>query len=125
MYFKLTEEQELIRDNMREFARTYVDPVAVEIDENSRYPEEVIKKLAEGGWMGMPFPTEYGGAGLTILPMLSQLKNFPAPVRLPVLPCLYIPDWPAAHIQLWHRRAEEKIPDPHGQRRTPGSLCFD
>ncbi len=67
MNFKLTEEQELIRDNMREFARTYVDPVAVEIDENSRYPEEVIKKLAEGGWMGMPFPTEYGGAGVDYL----------------------------------------------------------
>ncbi len=67
MNFKLTEEQELIRDNMREFARTYVDPVAVEIDENSRYPEEVIKKLAEGGWMGMPFPAEYGGAGVDYL----------------------------------------------------------
>ncbi|KUG03298.1 butyryl-coa dehydrogenase [hydrocarbon metagenome] len=67
MDFKLTEEQELIRDNMREFARTYVDPVAVEIDENSRYPEEVIKKLADGGWMGMPFPAEYGGAGVDYL----------------------------------------------------------
>ena len=67
MNFKLTEEQELIRDNMREFARTYVDPVAVEIDENSRYPEEVIKKLAEGGWLGMPFPVEYGGAGVDYL----------------------------------------------------------
>lgn len=67
MDFKLTEEQELIRDNMREFAKTYVDPIAVEIDENSRYPEEVIKKLGEGGWMGMPFPTEYGGAGVDYL----------------------------------------------------------
>ncbi len=67
MDFKLSEEQELIRDNMREFAKTYVDPIAVEIDENSRYPEEVIKKLGEGGWMGMPFPTEYGGAGVNYL----------------------------------------------------------
>ncbi len=67
MDFKLSEEQELIRDNMREFARTYVDPVAVEIDENSRYPEEVIKKLADGGWMGMPFPVEYGGSGVDYL----------------------------------------------------------
>jgi butyryl-CoA dehydrogenase len=67
MDFKLTEEQELIRDNMREFARTYVDPIAVEIDENSRYPEEVIKKLADGGWMGMPFPAEFGGAGVDYL----------------------------------------------------------
>jgi len=65
--FKLTEEQELVRQNMREFAEKYVDPIAAEIDENSRYPAEVIEKLAEGGWMGMPFPQEYGGAGTDYL----------------------------------------------------------
>ncbi len=63
MDFKFTEEQELVRQNMRELAEKYVDPIAAEIDENSRYPAEAIEKLAEGGWMGMPFPTEYGGAG--------------------------------------------------------------
>ncbi len=67
MDFKLTKEQELIRQYMREFTKTYVDPIAVEIDENSRYPGEVIKKLGELGWMGMPFPTEYGGAGTDYL----------------------------------------------------------
>ena len=64
MNFKLTEEQELIRQNMRDFAKTYVDPIAAEIDENSRYPEEVFKRLGEMGWMGMPFPAEYGGGGI-------------------------------------------------------------
>ena len=53
MDFKLSEEQELVRQNMREFAQTYVDPIAVEIDENSRYPEEVIKRLGAMGWMGI------------------------------------------------------------------------
>ena len=48
MDFKLTEEQELIRKNMREFTAKYVDPIAVEIDENSRHPAELFKKLAEG-----------------------------------------------------------------------------
>ncbi|HHV16495.1 MAG TPA: acyl-CoA dehydrogenase [Gelria sp.] len=67
MDFKLTEEQELIRANMREFCEKYVDPVAVEIDENSRYPAEIIAKLAEMDWMGMPYPQEYGGAGLNYL----------------------------------------------------------
>lgn len=67
MDFKLTDEQELIRENMREFARAYVEPIAAEIDENSRYPEEVVKKLAEGGWLGMPFPNEYNGSGLDYL----------------------------------------------------------
>lgn len=67
MDFKLTEEQELVKSTMREFALTYVEPVAVELDETARYPQEIIEKLAEGGWMGMPFPTEYGGQGTDYL----------------------------------------------------------
>ncbi|MEA4924702.1 MAG: acyl-CoA dehydrogenase [Syntrophomonadaceae bacterium] len=67
MDFRLTEEQELVRSNMREFALKYVEPIAVELDETARYPREVIEKLAEGGWMGMPFPVEYGGQGTDYL----------------------------------------------------------
>jgi butyryl-CoA dehydrogenase len=63
MDFKLTEEQELIRSNIREFAVKNVEPIAAEIDENQRHPAELFKKLAEGGWMGIPIPTEYGGSG--------------------------------------------------------------
>jgi len=65
--FNLTEEQELIRGNMREFALKHVEPIAAEIDENSRHPDEVFKKLAEGGWMGIPIPQEFGGAGADFL----------------------------------------------------------
>ncbi|MEN6319837.1 MAG: acyl-CoA dehydrogenase family protein [Syntrophaceae bacterium] len=67
MEFKLTEEQELIRKNIREFAEKYVDPIAAEIDENSRHPVELFQKLAEGGWMGIPIPEEYGGSGSDFL----------------------------------------------------------
>jgi len=67
MDFKLTEEQELVRKNMREFAVRYVDPIAAEIDENSRHPAELFRKLAEGGWMGIPIPQQYGGAGSDFL----------------------------------------------------------
>lgn len=67
MDFKLTEEQELIRRNIREFAEKNVDPIAAEIDENSRHPVELFKKLAEGGWMGIPIPVEYGGSGADYL----------------------------------------------------------
>ena len=67
MDFKLTEEQELIRQNMREFAAKNVDPIAVEIDENSRHPAELFRKLAAGNWMGIPVPVEYGGAGADYL----------------------------------------------------------
>jgi butyryl-CoA dehydrogenase len=67
MDFKLTEEQELIRRNMREFAERHVAPMAAEIDENSRHPAELFKKLGDGGWMGIPIPRQYGGAGSDFL----------------------------------------------------------
>jgi len=78
MDFELTDEQELIRKNMREFADKYVEPIAAKIDEDSRHPAEVFEKLAEGGWMGMPIPTEYGGAGsdyLTYIVAIEELSR--------------------------------------------------
>ena len=75
MEFKLTEEQELIRKNMREFAAKYVDPIAVEIDENSRHPAELFKKLAEGDWLGIPIPIEYGGAGADYLTHIVAVEE--------------------------------------------------
>ena len=67
MDFRWTEEQELIRQNMREFAARHVEPIAAEIDETGRHPAELFRKLAEGGWMGIPLPREYGGAGSDML----------------------------------------------------------
>ncbi len=75
MDFKLTEEQELIRKNMREFAEKNVDPIAVEIDENSRHPAELFKKLAEGDWMGIPIPPQYGGAGADYLTHIVAVEE--------------------------------------------------
>ena len=78
MDFRLTEEQELIRANMREFAEKYVEPIAAEIDEASRYPAEIMSKLAEMGWMGIPYPQEYGGGGadyLTFTVVVEELSR--------------------------------------------------
>jgi butyryl-CoA dehydrogenase len=75
MDFKLTEEQELVRKNMREFAVRHVDPIAAEIDENSRHPAELFQKLAEGGWMGIPIPQQYGGAGSDFLTHIIAVEE--------------------------------------------------
>ena len=48
---------------MRDFAEQEVRPVAEELDRRSRFPYEIVAKLAELGLMGMPFPQEYGGGG--------------------------------------------------------------
>ncbi|MGL5633791.1 MAG: acyl-CoA dehydrogenase [Sarcina sp.] len=63
MNFQLTREQELVRQMVREFAINEVKSIASEIDETERFPMENVKKMAELGMMGIPFKSEFGGAG--------------------------------------------------------------
>jgi alkylation response protein AidB-like acyl-CoA dehydrogenase len=62
--FALTEEQEQLRRTVREFAETEIRPHVMEWDEASRFPSEIIPKLAAMGLLGVIFPEKYGGAGL-------------------------------------------------------------
>jgi alkylation response protein AidB-like acyl-CoA dehydrogenase len=61
--YELTQEQQLLRQTVREFAETRVAPVAEELDRESRFPYELVAEMAELGLMGIPIPEEYGGAG--------------------------------------------------------------
>lgn len=63
MNFQLTKEQENVKKMVREFAEAEVEPIAAEIDQNHRFPEENVVKMANYGMLGVPFPKEYGGAG--------------------------------------------------------------
>lgn len=63
MNFNLTPTQSLFRQMIREFAEKEVKPLAAEIDEQERFPEESVRKMAELGLFGIPLPVEYGGAG--------------------------------------------------------------
>jgi len=59
----LTEEHELVRRTVRDFAAERVAPAAEELDREHRFPYELVKEMAELGLMGMTIPEEYGGAG--------------------------------------------------------------
>ncbi len=61
--FTLTEEQEALRDTVRDFARTVVAPVAGEHYERHAFPYDVIRQMGKMGLFGLPFPEEYGGMG--------------------------------------------------------------
>jgi short-chain 2-methylacyl-CoA dehydrogenase len=61
--YELTEEQQLLRRTVREFAESRVAPVAAELDRESRFPYELVAEMAELGLMGIPIPEQYGGAG--------------------------------------------------------------
>jgi butyryl-CoA dehydrogenase len=64
MNLDLTEEQQLVRDAARDFARREIEPRAAELDKASRWPTEIVAQLADLGFLGIAVPTEHGGAGL-------------------------------------------------------------
>lgn len=67
MLFQTTKGQEALRAQIRQFAEEEIRPQAFLMDQNNEFPEEAIRKLGERGWMGLPYPDEYGGAGLDVM----------------------------------------------------------
>ena len=63
MNFQLSEEHEMIRKMVRDFAENEVAPTAAERDEEERFDREIFDKMAELGLTGIPWPEEYGGIG--------------------------------------------------------------
>jgi short/branched chain acyl-CoA dehydrogenase len=63
MNYELTDEQQLLRRTVRDFADSRVAPVAEELDREGRFPYELVGEMADLGLMGIPISEEYGGAG--------------------------------------------------------------
>lgn len=61
--FKFTEEQNMLREMVRDFTKNEIKPIAARIDEEEKIPRELIDKLADLGLLGVSFPEEYGGGG--------------------------------------------------------------
>ena len=64
MEFKFSEEHNMLRDMVRKFVDQDVKPIAARIDKEKAIPDELLKKAADLGLMGIPFPEEYGGSDL-------------------------------------------------------------
>lgn len=75
MDFKLSEEQKMIRDSAREFARTELLPGVIERDEKEEYPKEQVKKMGEMGFLGMMISPEYGGGGMDTVSYVLAMEE--------------------------------------------------
>jgi alkylation response protein AidB-like acyl-CoA dehydrogenase len=73
--FSFTDEQNQLRRSVREFAEAEIAPHVMEWDETSRFPCELIPKLAEMGLLGVIFPEEYGGAGFGYIEYASVIEE--------------------------------------------------
>ena len=67
MLFKTTDAHEEFRAKVRAFAEDEVKPIAFMLDQQNEFPHDAVKKMAQLGFMGIPYPKEYGGAGMDAL----------------------------------------------------------
>src|SRR5436853_2021843 len=78
MDFRLTDEQQQIRDMVREFAASDIHPHIAEWDEAQHFPVDTFKKAGELGLLGVIFPEEYGGAGLSYIDYVNVIEELGA-----------------------------------------------
>lgn len=75
MEFMLSPKQEMLKSLFQEFAEKEVAPIAAEIDETGEFPLQTVRKMAELGILGIPFPKEYGGAGADTMAYIMAVEE--------------------------------------------------
>ena len=78
MNFDLTDEQTMLRDAVRAFAKNELLPVAAELDEKAEFPTEQIKAMGQMGLMGIAIPEEFGGAGMSTVAYIVAAEEIAA-----------------------------------------------
>jgi short/branched chain acyl-CoA dehydrogenase len=111
--FELDDEQRLLRDTVREFARREVAPVAEELDRTKSFPYEIVARMGELGLMGIPFPQDYGGGGadtLTYALAVEELTRVDSSVAITMAAHTSLGTMP---IHLWgtEEQRNEWLPD--------------
>ncbi|MGG6433163.1 acyl-CoA dehydrogenase [Anoxybacillus sp. D401a] len=97
MNFQLSEEHEMIRKMVRDFAKNEVAPTAAERDEEERFDRAIFNKMAELGLTGIPWPEEYGGIGsdyLAYVIAVEELSKVCASTGVTLSAHISLASWP-------------------------------
>jgi hypothetical protein len=73
--FDFTDEQQMLRENIREFAEGEIAPHAMDYDEKQEFPHDLVKQAGELGLMGIIFPEQYGGAGMGYIEYVTAIEE--------------------------------------------------
>ncbi len=125
MDLRPTSEQDLLRRTVREFAEAEMRPHVMEWDEAQRFPADLLPKLAALGLIGIQFPEDYGGAGMSALDYcicIEELARVDPSIALSVAAHNGLCRGPPVHVR--QRGAEAPLPRAAGQGReawAPGA----
>ncbi|MCD1147566.1 acyl-CoA dehydrogenase family protein [Peptoniphilus sp. KCTC 25270] len=119
MLFKTTEAHEALRKKVRAFAEENVAPIAFKLDQNNEYPEEIVKGMADLGIMGVPYETEYGGAGLDAISYaiaVEELSRVDGGVGVILSAHTSLGTWPIYHYGTEEQKQKYLIPLAKGEK---------
>ena len=119
MNFKFNEEEQEILAMLDDFAKNEVGPLAAEIDEEEKFPEDTWHQLAEMGFMGVPFEEEYGGAGLSYLTYIGvceKLAYYCATTSVVVSAHTSLCSWPIYAFGTEEQKQKYLVPLASGEK---------
>jgi len=125
MYFQLTEEQEMMRRMVREFAETEVAPGAAERDEAARFDRKLFERMAELGLTGIPWPEKYGGAEAGFVSYciaVEELSRVDASLGVTLSAHVSLGSWPI--YAYGTEEQKENYLKPLAQGRYLGAYCL-
>lgn len=119
MFFKLSDEHEMIRKMVRDFAKNEVEPTAAERDEEERFDRELFDKMAELGLTGIPWPEEYGGIGsdyLAYVIAVEELSRVCASIGVTLSAHTSLAGWPVYKFGTEEQKQKYLKPMAQGEK---------
>ncbi|MEH6957741.1 acyl-CoA dehydrogenase [Neobacillus drentensis] len=119
MRFQLTEEHEMIKKMVRDFAKKEVEPTAAIRDEESRFDRSIFDKMAELGLAGIPWPEEYGGIGSDFLAYciaVEELSRVDASIGVTLSAHTSLGGWPVYKFGTEEQKQQYLRPMAQGEK---------
>ncbi|MFD2680791.1 acyl-CoA dehydrogenase [Bacillus seohaeanensis] len=119
MNFQLSEEHEMIRKMVRDFAKNEVEPTAAARDEEEHFDMDIFKKMAELGLTGIPWPEEYGGIGSDYLAYciaVEELSRVDASIGVTLSAHTSLAGWPVYKFGTEEQKQKYLKPMAQGEK---------
>ncbi|MGZ0051695.1 acyl-CoA dehydrogenase [Brevibacillus gelatini] len=125
MNFQLTEEHDMMRKMIRDFAENQVAPTAAERDEEERFDRSIFEQMAELGLTGIPWPEKYGGAGadyLSYVIAVEELSRVDASIGVTLSAHVSLASWPI--YKFGTEEQKQKFLRPLAEGKKIGAYCL-